>query len=66
MSRGVKYYAADYKDSNNINIVKDKGNNDDVCINKDDDNENENDYNNKMRKRHFIGVSGANASNRNI
>jgi hypothetical protein len=58
VSRGVKYYAADYKDnSNNINIVKDKGNNDDVCINKDDDNENENDDNNKMRKRHFIGVS---------
>ena len=47
-----------------INIVKNKGNNDDVCINKDYDNENEND--NKMRKRYFIGMSGGNVSNRNI
>lgn len=38
------------------------GNNYDVYIDKGDNNEN--DDNNKMRKRHFIGVSGGNASNR--
>ena len=35
-----------------------------VCIDKGYDNEN--DDNNKMRKRHFIGVSRGNANNRNI
>ena len=51
MSRGVKYHIDCYKDdSKSINIVKDNGNNNDVDINKDDDNKNE--------KRHFIDMSG--------
>ena len=51
----VKFHAADYKDNNNINEVKNK----EIIIMliyKDDNSENEND--NKKWKRHFIGVSG--------
>ena len=47
-----------YNDSNSINIVKYKGNNDYIYIGKDDENDDEKDI--------FIGVSSGNASNRNI
>ena len=54
MSRGVKYHIDCYKDdSKSVNIVKDNGNNNNVDINKYDDNENDN----KNEKRHFIDMS---------
>lgn len=56
MSRGVKYNIGDYKNtSNNINVVKGEGNNDDK------DNENDNYKSNNVidsNKSNFIGVSG--------
>ena len=48
-------YKNDKDNSNSINILKDKGNNYCVYIDKGNDDENDND--NKKWKRHFINVS---------